>query len=92
MLVEEEVVLELVVDDDEEDVVVVEVLDELVVGADVVVVVAEMMNCANSVIFVMKYDVRVLYPVTDKCTPSATNRLCPLGVKNLFQSATMRFG
>lgn len=90
MLVEEEVVLEVVVDDDEE--VVVEELDELVVGTEVVVVVAEIMACANSDIFVMKYVVRVLYPVTDKCTPSATKRLCPLGVKNLFQSATMRFG
>ena len=56
-----EVVLD-VVDEDE----VVEVLDELDVGSIVVVVVvvAEIICCANSVIFVMKYVVRVLYPVT----------------------------
>lgn len=46
----DDVVLVVGVDDD----VVVEELVELVVGSDVVVEVAEMMSCANSVIFVMK--------------------------------------
>lgn len=89
-----DVLVELDEELDEEVEVVVDELVELVGGSvvEVVVVVAEMICSANSVILSRKYVVRVLYPETDKCTPSATKRLWPLGVKNLFQSATTKLG
>lgn len=72
-----------------DDVVDVEVL---VVEVVVVVVVASTTARPNVPIAETMNWLRVRYPDTVRCTPSATNRLADLGVNAVFQSAIVRFG